>query len=327
MLGIVGTKVGMTRVFKDDGKSIPVTVVQVSKSKIVQRKTQEKDGYFGIQVNYGSKKNVSKSNEKKFKDNGIDNGYLTEFNLTEDEFNSISNFDEVTLEFFNETEKVDVSGVSKGKGFAGVVKRHNFKTQDATHGNSLSHRAPGSIGQCQFPGRVFKGKKMAGHYGSAKTTVQSLDVARIDLEDNLILIKGAIPGSIGSFVKITPSIKGGHSFTVPAPVAEEAAAPVDAPVEEAAAPIEEAAAPVEEAKEEASAEEAAAPVEEAAAPIEEAAAPVEEAKEEAPAEEAAAPVEEAKGEAPAKEAAAPVEEAKEEAPAEEAAEEKKEEDK
>ena len=274
MLGIVGTKVGMTRVFKDDGKSIPVTVVQVSKSKIVQRKTQEKDGYFGIQVNYGSKKNVSKSNEKKFKDNGIDNGYLTEFNLTEDEFNSISNFDEVTLEFFNETEKVDVSGVSKGKGFAGVVKRHNFKTQDATHGNSLSHRAPGSIGQCQFPGRVFKGKKMAGHYGSAKTTVQSLDVARIDLEDNLILIKGAIPGSIGSFVKITPSIKGGHSFTVPAPVAEEAAAPVDAPVEEA--------------KEE--------------APVEEAAAPVEEAKGEAPAE-AAAPVEEAKGEAPAEAAA------------------------
>jgi large subunit ribosomal protein L3 len=291
MLGIVGTKVGMTRVFKDDGKSIPVTVVQVSKSKIVQRKTQEKDGYFGIQVNYGSKKNVSKSNEKKFKDNGIDNGYLTEFNLTEDEFNSISNFDEVTLEFFNETEKVDVSGVSKGKGFAGVVKRHNFKTQDATHGNSLSHRAPGSIGQCQFPGRVFKGKKMAGHYGSAKTTVQSLDVARIDLEDNLILLKGAIPGSIGSFVKITPSIKGGHSFTVPAPVAEETAAP---------------------------AEEAAAPVEEAAAPVEEAAAPVEEA---------AAPVEEAKEEAPAEEAAAPVEEAKEEAPAEEAAEENKEEDK
>ena len=294
MLGIVGTKVGMTRVFKDDGKSIPVTVVQVSKSKIVQRKTQEKDGYFGIQVNYGSKKNVSKSNEKKFKDNGIDNGYLTEFNLTEDEFNSISNFDEVTLEFFNETEKVDVSGVSKGKGFAGVVKRHNFKTQDATHGNSLSHRAPGSIGQCQFPGRVFKGKKMAGHYGSAKTTVQSLDVARIDLEDNLILIKGAIPGSIGSFVKITPSIKGGHSFTVPAPVAEEAAAPVDAPVD---------------------------------APVEEAAAPIEEAKEEAPAKEAAAPAEEAKEEAPAKEAAAPAEEAKEEAPAKEAAEEKKEEDK
>ena len=291
MLGIVGTKVGMTRVFKDDGKSIPVTVVQVSKSKIVQRKTQEKDGYFGIQVNYGSKKNVSKSNEKKFKDNGIDNGQLTEFNLTEDEFNSISNFDEVTLEFFNETEKVDVSGVSKGKGFAGVVKRHNFKTQDATHGNSLSHRAPGSIGQCQFPGRVFKGKKMAGHYGSAKTTVQSLDVARIDLEDNLILIKGAIPGSIGSFVKITPSIKGGHSFTVPAPVAEETAAQVDAPTEETAAQVD-------------------APTEEAAAPVEEAAAPVEEAKEEAPAEEAAAPVEEA-----------------EEAPAEEAAEEKKEEDK
>ena len=115
MLGIVGTKVGMTRVFKDDGKSIPVTVVQVSKSKIVQRKTQEKDGYFGIQVNYGSKKNVSKSNEKKFKDNGIDNGYLTEFNLTEDEFNSISNFDEVTLEFFNAVSYTHLTLPTKSK--------------------------------------------------------------------------------------------------------------------------------------------------------------------------------------------------------------------
>ena len=207
MLGIVGTKVGMTRVFKDDGKSIPVTVVQVSKSKIVQRKTQEKDGYFGIQVNYGSKKNVSKSNEKKFKDNGIDNGYLTEFNLTEDEFNSISNFDEVTLEFFNETEKVDVSGVSKGKGFAGVVKRHNFKTQDATHGNSLSHRAPGSIGQCQTPGKVWKGKKMSGHMGDVKKTVQNLEIASIDIENNLLLIKGAIPGSTGSNVILKPAVK------------------------------------------------------------------------------------------------------------------------
>ena len=207
MLGIVGTKVGMTRVFKDDGKSIPVTVVQVSKSKIVQRKTQEKDGYFGIQVNYGSKKNVSKSNEKKFKDNGIDNGYLTEFNLTEDEFNSISNFDEVTLEFFNETEKVDVSGVSKGKGFAGVVKRHNFKTQDATHGNSLSHRAPGSIGQCQTPGKVWKGKKMSGHMGDVKKTIQNLEIASIDLENNLLLIKGAIPGPTGSNVILKPAIK------------------------------------------------------------------------------------------------------------------------
>ena len=195
MLGIVGTKVGMTRVFKDDGKSIPVTVVQVSKSKIVQRKTQEKDGYFGIQVNYGSKKNVSKSNQKKFKDNGIDNGYLAEFNLTEDEFNSISNFDEVTLEFFNETEKVDVSGVSKGKGFAGVVKRHNFKTQDATHGNKHTERAPGSIGQASWPSRVFKGMKMAGRKGSGNVTVQNLEIVDIDKENNLLYVKGAIPGA------------------------------------------------------------------------------------------------------------------------------------
>ena len=140
-------------------------------------------------MNYGSKKNVSKSIEKKFKDNGIDNGYLTEFNLTEDEFNSISNFDEVTLEFFNETEKVDVSGVSKGKGFAGVVKRHNFKTQDATHGNSISHRTPGSTGQCQFPGRVFKGKKMAGQMGNSKVTVQTLKVLKVIPEKNLLVLK------------------------------------------------------------------------------------------------------------------------------------------
>ena len=212
--------------------------------------------------------------------------------------------------------KVDVSGISKGKGFAGVVKRHNFKTQDATHGNSLSHRAPGSIGQCQFPGRVFKGKKMAGQYGNKQITVQNLEIEKIDAEDSLMLIQGSIPGSIGSFVRITPSIKSDVTLSLElkkseteeqvsvenmaekTQIAEEAPAE-EAPVEEAA-PAEEA--PVEEA---APAEEAT--VEEAA-PAEEA--PVEEA---APAEEA--PVEEA---APAEEA--PVEEA---APAEEATKEEK----
>ena len=277
MLGVIGTKLGMTRVFKDNGTSVPVTVIEVEKSKIVQRKTPEKDGYYAVQVNFGSKKNVSKSLEKKFKDNDAKKGYLTEFNLSEEEFNFLQDSKEITLHPFTELNKVDVSGVSKGKGFAGVVKRHNFKTQDATHGNSLAHRAPGSIGQCQFPGRVFKGKKMAGHMGDKNTTVQNLEIEKIDLEDNLLLIKGAVPGSIGSFVKVTPSIKDGARLSL-MPVVDD--------LKDEATPTEEVkeSTPVEEAKE--------------AAPVEEAkeAAPVEEAKEVAPVEEAkeAAPVEEAK---------------------------------
>ena len=266
MLGVIGTKLGMTRVFKDNGTSVPVTVIEVAKSKIVQRKTPEKDGYYAVQVNFGSKKNVSKSLEKKFKDNDAKKGYLTEFNLSEEEFNFLQDSKEITLHPFTELNKVDVSGVSKGKGFAGVVKRHNFKTQDATHGNSLAHRAPGSIGQCQFPGRVFKGKKMAGHMGDKNTTVQNLEIEKIDLEDNLLLIKGAVPGSIGSFVKVTPSIKDGARLSL-MPVVDD--------LKDEAAPVEEAkeAAPTEEVKE--------------AAPVEEAkeAAPVEEAKEAAPTEE------------------------------------------
>ena len=173
MLGLVGTKKGMTRVFKDDGASVPVTVIEVCKSKIVQRKTEEKDGYYAIQVTYGSKKSVSKSNQIKFKDRDDKGGYLTEFSLSEEEFNSLADVSEISLKCIESPSVVDVSGISKGKGFAGVVKRHNFKTQDATHGNSLSHRAPGSIGQCQFPGRVFKGKKMAGQMGNKKVTIQN----------------------------------------------------------------------------------------------------------------------------------------------------------
>ena len=277
MLGVIGTKLGMTRVFKDNGTSVPVTVIEVAKSKIVQRKTPEKDGYYAVQVNFGSKKNVSKSLEKKFKDNDAKKGYLTEFNLSEEEFNFLQDSKEITLHPFTELNKVDVSGVSKGKGFAGVVKRHNFKTQDATHGNSLAHRAPGSIGQCQFPGRVFKGKKMAGHMGDKNTTVQNLEIEKIDLEDNLLLIKGAVPGSIGSFVKVTPSIKDGARLSL-MPVVDD--------LKDEAAPTEEAkeAAPTEEVKE--------------ATPVEEAkeSAPTEEAKEAAPTEEVkeATPVEEAK---------------------------------
>ena len=229
MLGVIGTKIGMTRVFKDNGTSVPVTVIEISESKIVQRKTPEKDGYYAVQISYGSKKNVSKSLEKKFKDNEAKNGYLTEFNLSEEEFNFLQDAKEITLHPFSGAKKVDVSGVSKGKGFAGVVKRHNFKTQDATHGNSLAHRAPGSIGQCQFPGRVFKGKKMAGHMGDKNTTVQNLEIEKIDLEDNVLLVKGAVPGSIGSFLKITPSIKSDEKLTLEASVEEASAEEV--PVE------------------------------------------------------------------------------------------------
>ena len=222
MLGVIGTKVGMTRVFKDNGTSVPVTVISVAHSKIVQRKTAEKDGYYAVQVNFGSKKKVSKSLEKKFKDNKAEKGYLTEFNLSEEEFNYLVDAKEITLHPFSGTDKVDVSGVSKGKGFAGVVKRHNFKTQDATHGNSLAHRAPGSIGQCQFPGRVFKGKKMAGHMGDRNTTVQNLEIEKIDLDENVLLVKGAVPGSIGSFVKVTPSIKDGAKLSLE-PIIDEVA--------------------------------------------------------------------------------------------------------
>ena len=207
MLGLVGTKKGMTRVFKDDGASVPVTVIEVCKSKIVQRKTEEKDGYFAIQVTYGSKKSVSKSNQNKFKDDDQKGGYLTEFSLSEEEFNSLAEVSEISLKCIESPSVVDVSGISKGKGFAGVVKRHNFKTQDATHGNSLSHRAPGSIGQCQFPGRVFKGKKMAGQMGNKKVTIQNLEIESVDADDNILLVQGAVPGSIGSFLKILPSIK------------------------------------------------------------------------------------------------------------------------
>ena len=266
MLGVIGTKLGMTRVFKDNGTSVPVTVIEVAKSKIVQRKTPEKDGYYAVQVNFGSKKNVSKSLEKKFKDNDAKKGYLTEFNLSEEEFNFLQDAKEITLHPFSETKKVDVSGVSKGKGFAGVVKRHNFKTQDATHGNSLAHRAPGSIGQCQFPGRVFKGKKMAGHMGDKNTTVQNLEIEKIDLEDNLLLIKGAVPGSIGSFVRVTPSIKDGAKLTLEpiVDIAEENTAPAEETKEVAPADETKEAAPAEETKEAAPAEETkeAAPAEE-----------------------------------------------------------------
>ena len=236
MLGLVGKKRGMSRVFSDDGKSIPVTVVEIFNSKIVQRKTQDKDGYYAIQVAYGSKKRVSKSLLKKFKQKGSKGGYLTEFTLSEKEYAELKQVKELTLNSLEKPEKIDVSGISKGKGFAGVVKRHNFKTQDATHGNSLSHRAPGSIGQCQFPGRVFKGKKMSGQMGNKLSTVQNLVIEKSLDDENVLLIKGAVPGAVGTVLKILPSIKSNSEdniFKLKNIVNEEtqAAAEIQAPAE------------------------------------------------------------------------------------------------
>jgi len=208
MVGIVGKKIGMTRVFDDAGNSIPVTVVQVKPNRVTQVKSVSTDGYDAIQITYGEKK-VSRLNlpEKGiFSKTEVEpgSGFL-EFRLLDGQ--SYTTGDLLTVEQFNPGQKVDVSGTSKGKGFAGVIKRWNFSMQDATHGNSLSHRAPGSIGQNQSPGRVFKGKKMAGQMGNKKSTTQSLSVVRVDAEKQLLLVKGSIPGASNSVVLITPAVK------------------------------------------------------------------------------------------------------------------------
>ncbi|RJX72289.1 50S ribosomal protein L3 [Vibrio sinensis] len=208
MIGLIGRKVGMTRVFTEDGVSIPVTVVEVEANRVTQVKSLETDGYAAIQVTAGTKKanRVTKPEAGHFAKAGVEAGRgLWEFRLENDEEFAVGA--ELTVELFNETKKVDVTGTSKGKGFQGAVKRWNFRTQDMTHGNSLSHRAPGSIGQCQTPGRVFKGKKMAGHMGAERVTTQNLEIVRVDAERNLLLIKGAVPGAVGGNVIVKPAIK------------------------------------------------------------------------------------------------------------------------
>jgi large subunit ribosomal protein L3 len=209
-LGLVGKKCGMTRIFTESGESIPVTVVEVQPNRITQIKTEDNDGYRAVQVTTGQKRNsrVSKGLAGHFAKAGVEAGnVIREFRLREDQLPDAKMADLLKVDMFTEGQKVDISGVTIGKGFAGGVKRHHFRTQDATHGNSLSHRAPGSIGQNQTPGRVFKGKKMAGHLGNVNRTAQNQDVIRIDLDRNLILIKGALPGAPGGVVVITPSIK------------------------------------------------------------------------------------------------------------------------
>ncbi|GLO62114.1 50S ribosomal protein L3 [Vibrio sp. MACH09] len=208
MIGLVGRKVGMTRVFTEEGVSIPVTVVEVEANRVAQVKTLENDGYAAIQVTSGAKKanRVTKSEAGHFAKAGVEAGRgLWEFRLENGEEFEIGA--ELNVELFNEIKKVDVTGTSKGKGFQGAIKRWNFSTQDMTHGNSLSHRAPGSIGQCQTPGRVFKGKKMAGHMGAERVTTQNLEIVRVDAERNLLLIKGAVPGSTGGNVIVKPAVK------------------------------------------------------------------------------------------------------------------------
>lgn len=209
-IGLVGRKVGMTRIFTEDGVSIPVTVIEATPNRVTAVKTAETDGYSALQVTAGTVKasRMSKPEAGHFAKVGVDAGRgLWEFRLTDNEGADITVGSEITVEIFAEAKKVDVSGTSKGKGFQGAVKRWNFRTQDATHGNSLSHRAPGSIGQNQSPGKVFKGKKMAGHLGAERVTVQSLEVVRVDAERNLLLVKGAVPGAIGGDVIVKPAVK------------------------------------------------------------------------------------------------------------------------
>ncbi|MDX1347098.1 MAG: 50S ribosomal protein L3 [Thiomicrorhabdus chilensis] len=210
-IGLVGKKIGMTRVFNEDGVSTPVTVVEVAPNRITQLKTLESDGYAAIQVTTGTVHagRISKPQAGHFAKAGVDAGRgLWEFRVeAEDEVEGLEVGSELTVERFNEISVVDVTGTTKGKGFQGGVKRHNFATQDNTHGNSLSHRANGSIGQNQTPGRVFKGKKMSGHMGDVRQTTQNLDLVKVDAENGLLLIKGAVPGAKNSTVIVRKAVK------------------------------------------------------------------------------------------------------------------------
>ncbi len=209
-IGLVGRKCGMTRVFTDDGVSIPVTVIEAQPNRITQVKTVDTDGYRALQVTTGSRRasRVRKSAAGHFAAAKVEAGDITrEFRLDDADEGEFAPGNELKVDLFAAGQKVDVVGTSIGKGFAGTVKRHNFSMQDATHGNSLSHRAPGSIGQNQTPGRVFKGKKMSGHMGSVRRTVQNLEIVRVDSERNLLLIKGAVPGHRGGSVIVRPAVK------------------------------------------------------------------------------------------------------------------------
>ncbi|MFP4639284.1 MAG: 50S ribosomal protein L3 [Guyparkeria sp.] len=209
-LGVVGRKVGMTRVFDDSGVSTPVTVIEVEPNRVTQKKVQDVDGYTALQVTVGERRpnRVTKPMAGHFAKASVAAGRaVREFRVDESVLGEYETGAEITVEIFNDVPAVDVAGTSKGKGFAGTVKRHNFRTQDATHGNSLSHRVPGSIGQNQTPGRVFPGKKMAGHMGDERVSALNLKVVRVDVENGLLLVKGAVPGATGGDVLVRPSVK------------------------------------------------------------------------------------------------------------------------
>ncbi len=205
-IGLVGRKCGMTRIFTENGVSIPVTVIEVEPNRVAQVKAEASDGYSSVQVTLGARKasRLTKAEAGHFAKAGVAAGRgLWEFRVTEE----YTAGQELTVALFDEGQLLDVTGESKGKGFQGTVKRWNFAMQDATHGNSLSHRAPGSTGQCQTPGRVWKGKKMAGHMGAERVTTQNLEVVRVDQENNVILVKGSVPGAIGGNVILRAAIK------------------------------------------------------------------------------------------------------------------------
>jgi large subunit ribosomal protein L3 len=211
-LGLVGKKVGMTRVFTESGASVPVTVLAVEANRVTQLKTGERDGYQAVQVTTGSRRpnRVTRPMAGHFKKAGVEPGVgLWEFRYREDEAGerTLEPGSELGVDVFEAGQRVDIQGTTIGKGFAGVVKRHGFRGGRASHGASLTHRAPGSIGQCQDPGRVFPGKKMAGHMGNARRVQQGLEVVRVDPERNLLLIKGSVPGPKGGTVMVRPSVK------------------------------------------------------------------------------------------------------------------------
>ncbi|MEY2973034.1 MAG: 50S ribosomal protein L3 [Gammaproteobacteria bacterium] len=210
-IGLIGKKAGMSRVFQEDGTSIPVSVISVAGNFVASHKTVENDGYSSVLIskNYFRKATLNKAQQEFFKKVDLDPGYLVEFKTENlDQFPQGKHMD---VSIFENITHVDVTGTSKGKGYAGVIKRHNFRMQDATHGNSLSHRAHGSTGQCQTPGRVWKGKKMSGQMGNVQKTVQSLELVKADLENNLLFVKGAIPGATGSLVRVIPAVKKAQS--------------------------------------------------------------------------------------------------------------------
>ena len=211
-LGLVGRKVGMTRVFAEDGATIPVTVLDMSDNRVTQIKTAETDGYNAVQITFGSRKanRVNKAEAGHFAKAGVEAGRgLHEFLLDVAKLGELKAGDAITVEVFQVGQLVDVTGTSQGTGFAGAIKRHNFSSNRASHGNSVSHRSPGSIGMAQDPGRVFPGKRMAGQLGNVKSTVQSLEVVRIDVERQLLLVKGAVPGAKGGDVVVRPAVKAG----------------------------------------------------------------------------------------------------------------------